>query len=107
MYLLLITMQISTIVVNYRGRPFMHGLTENKGLLRSVVIFSGFAALVASGVCQRPLLLFFYFFVVRRDPPLRRVAGEKWSGDESEYNLGFDQLQTVLKLVLPLTTCAL
>jgi len=32
------TLQVSTFLVNYRGRPFMESLGENKPLLYSIVI---------------------------------------------------------------------
>jgi cation-transporting ATPase 13A1 len=36
-FLMMQALQLSNIVVNYQGRPFMHSLTENRGLLLSVL----------------------------------------------------------------------
>uniref|UniRef100_A0A0N4ZFJ5 Cation-transporting ATPase n=1 Tax=Parastrongyloides trichosuri TaxID=131310 RepID=A0A0N4ZFJ5_PARTI len=47
-YLLGMTLQISTFIVNYRGRPFMESLIENKPLLYSIMAATGVVFTLAS-----------------------------------------------------------
>uniref|UniRef100_A0A0K0F7K8 Cation-transporting ATPase n=1 Tax=Strongyloides venezuelensis TaxID=75913 RepID=A0A0K0F7K8_STRVS len=47
-YLLGMTLQISTFVVNYRGRPFMESLFENKPLLYSIIAATSVVFTLAS-----------------------------------------------------------
>lgn len=39
-FLLTISQQVSVFVLNYKGRPYMQGLTENKALLNSLVLMA-------------------------------------------------------------------
>uniref|UniRef100_A0A0M3J9I3 Aa_trans domain-containing protein n=1 Tax=Anisakis simplex TaxID=6269 RepID=A0A0M3J9I3_ANISI len=49
-YIMAMALQVSTFTVNYRGRPFMESLMENKPMLYSL-LFSGCAVFtLASGV---------------------------------------------------------
>ena len=48
-YLMSMTLQVSTFLVNYRGRPFMESLAENRPLLYSIVIsLTGLFALASN-----------------------------------------------------------
>ncbi|CEF67827.1 Cation-transporting P-type ATPase family and Cation-transporting P-type ATPase, subfamily V and P-type ATPase, A domain and HAD-like domain and P-type ATPase, cytoplasmic domain N-containing protein [Strongyloides ratti] len=47
-YLLGMTLQISTFIVNYRGRPFMESLIENKPLLYSIIAATSVVFTLAS-----------------------------------------------------------
>jgi cation-transporting ATPase 13A1 len=49
-YVISMAMQITTFAVNYKGRPFMEGLTENKPLLYSLVVSAGGMLCLASGL---------------------------------------------------------
>ncbi|XP_065199388.1 endoplasmic reticulum transmembrane helix translocase-like [Sycon ciliatum] len=49
-YLISVTMQISTFVVNYEGRPWMESIVENRPLLYSVCISAGSVFGLASGM---------------------------------------------------------
>ncbi|EDV27584.1 uncharacterized protein TRIADDRAFT_20897 [Trichoplax adhaerens] len=49
-YLISITLQISTFAVNHRGHPFMASLTENKPLLYSILLSSTVIGLIAVGL---------------------------------------------------------
>jgi cation-transporting ATPase 13A1 len=42
-YLLSLTMQVSTFAINYQGRPFREGLRENRNLFWSLSIVFGVA----------------------------------------------------------------
>ncbi|XP_074654024.1 endoplasmic reticulum transmembrane helix translocase-like [Tubulanus polymorphus] len=48
-YLISMTMQVSTFAVNYRGHPFMESLTENKPLLYSLLCSGSAVIALASG----------------------------------------------------------
>ncbi|KAK3854496.1 hypothetical protein Pcinc_039026 [Petrolisthes cinctipes] len=49
-YIISITLQISTFAINYRGRPYMEGLTENRALLYSLVGSGGLVLSLALGL---------------------------------------------------------
>ncbi|XP_071154994.1 endoplasmic reticulum transmembrane helix translocase-like [Mytilus edulis] len=48
-YIISMALQVSTFAVNYRGKPFMESLTENKPLLYSLVFSGGAITALASG----------------------------------------------------------
>uniref|UniRef100_A0A1I7WN13 Uncharacterized protein n=1 Tax=Heterorhabditis bacteriophora TaxID=37862 RepID=A0A1I7WN13_HETBA len=51
-YIISMALQVCTFAVNYRGRPFMESLVENKAMLYSV-LFSGFAVFsLATGASE-------------------------------------------------------
>jgi cation-transporting ATPase 13A1 len=45
-----VALQVSTFAVNYRGRPFMESLWENKPLLYSLALSGGWIWILASGL---------------------------------------------------------
>lgn len=47
-FLLSLSQQVCVMVVNYKGRPFMEGLGDNKGLRYALIIASGIVVLCAS-----------------------------------------------------------
>ncbi|KAK7016788.1 hypothetical protein SK128_009189 [Halocaridina rubra] len=49
-YVISMTLQISTFAINYRGHPFMESLTENKALLYSLLGSGGVVMALALGV---------------------------------------------------------
>jgi len=49
-YIISVALQISTFAVNYRGRPFMESLLENKALAWSLVFASTSILTLASGL---------------------------------------------------------
>lgn len=48
-YLLNVAMQLSTVFINYNGKPFMIELRDSKYLKRSIIALGVFAALMVSG----------------------------------------------------------
>ncbi|XP_067943587.1 endoplasmic reticulum transmembrane helix translocase-like [Watersipora subatra] len=50
MYLISMSLQLSTVAVNYKGRPFMVGLQENKPLFYSLLTSGAAIAILASGL---------------------------------------------------------
>lgn len=49
-YVISMTLQISTFAINYRGHPFMESLSENKALLYSLMGSGGVVMSLALGV---------------------------------------------------------
>ncbi|XP_068228733.1 endoplasmic reticulum transmembrane helix translocase [Palaemon carinicauda] len=49
-YVISMTLQISTFAINYRGHPFMESLTENKALLYSLLCSGGVVMALALGI---------------------------------------------------------
>ncbi|KJE93443.1 ATPase type 13A [Capsaspora owczarzaki ATCC 30864] len=49
-YIIAMCMQISTVTVNYQGRPFMQGLSENKPLRIAIMISFGIIVATVSGL---------------------------------------------------------
>ena len=49
-YIMSMALQLSTFAVNYKGHPFMEGLTENKPLLYSLMFSGSAIVMLASGV---------------------------------------------------------
>uniref|UniRef100_A0A915JAJ1 Uncharacterized protein n=1 Tax=Romanomermis culicivorax TaxID=13658 RepID=A0A915JAJ1_ROMCU len=49
-YIISVTLQLSTFAVNYRGHPFMESLLENKALLMSVLFSLGSILMLSSGM---------------------------------------------------------
>lgn len=49
-YIIAMTLQVSTFAINYRGHPFMESLVENKALLYSIVCSAGAIFALAMGV---------------------------------------------------------
>ncbi|KAJ3008938.1 hypothetical protein HKX48_008260 [Thoreauomyces humboldtii] len=47
-YLVSLTMQISTFAINYQGRPFREGITANKALFNSLIAVGAIAAAAAA-----------------------------------------------------------
>ncbi|XP_064115306.1 endoplasmic reticulum transmembrane helix translocase-like [Macrobrachium nipponense] len=49
-YVISMTLQISTFAINYRGHPFMESLSENKALLYSLLCSGGVVMALALGI---------------------------------------------------------
>lgn len=49
-YIISMSLQISTFAINYRGEPFMEGLRDNKPLLYSIMISGGAVLALAAGI---------------------------------------------------------
>ncbi|PZC83302.1 hypothetical protein B5X24_HaOG208066 [Helicoverpa armigera] len=49
-YIISMSLQISTFAINYRGEPFMEGLRDNKPLLYSIMLSSGAVLALAAGI---------------------------------------------------------
>lgn len=57
-YIISMTLQVSTFFVNYTGEPFMEGLKDNKPLLYSLLVSGSTVLLLASGVFPQMLEMF-------------------------------------------------
>ncbi|XP_029648967.1 manganese-transporting ATPase 13A1 [Octopus sinensis] len=57
-YIISVTLQVSTFFVNYTGEPFMEGLKDNKPLLYSLLISGSTVLLLASGIFPQMLDMF-------------------------------------------------
>lgn len=49
-YIISMSLQLSTFAINYRGEPFMEGLKDNKPLLYSILISGGAVLALATGI---------------------------------------------------------
>ncbi|CAB3251374.1 unnamed protein product [Arctia plantaginis] len=49
-YIISMSLQISTFAINYRGEPFMEGLKDNKPLLYSILVSGGAVLALAAGI---------------------------------------------------------
>ncbi|GAB1606814.1 manganese-transporting ATPase 13A1 [Argonauta hians] len=57
-YIISVTLQVSTFFVNYTGEPFMEGLKDNKPLLYSLLVSGSTVLLLASGLFPQMLDMF-------------------------------------------------
>ena len=49
-YIVSVTLQLNTFVINYRGHPYMESLRENKALCYSAIFTAGFMLILTFGV---------------------------------------------------------
>ncbi|XP_037957568.1 manganese-transporting ATPase 13A1 [Teleopsis dalmanni] len=49
-YIISLSLQVCTFAVNYKGHPFMEKLRENRLLLSSILLLSGFVVLLSLGI---------------------------------------------------------
>lgn len=51
-YIICLTLQVSTFAVNHKGHPFMESIRENKLLMYAILVSSGIVVLLTSGVSE-------------------------------------------------------
>ncbi|KJH50030.1 hypothetical protein DICVIV_03831 [Dictyocaulus viviparus] len=69
-YIISMALQVSTFAVNYRGRPFMESLLENRAMLYSLLISGSSVFMLALGVSEE---LMHHFELVVLPPKLRNI----------------------------------